>query len=220
MNATEVGVHAPPNGPRDSTILTGPESLSAFRLEPLDPKKVADLWINWDNVVVRERDGRYQLAYGHHRIEAARQELGPDAIVRVIVRNLDDMMIRVMLDENSVDVKLTGQAVVEAVADTGILALGVRSYKLVDKTFLLRLPPEACSAVQTLAAMARHAGNDLPHTMWASSKTLANEAHCSAATFFRHVAWLTKHDLITPYTRRGSFGGRFRRHILPALCAI
>ena len=102
MNATEVGVHAPPNGPRDSTILTGPESLSAFRLEPLDPKKVADLRINWDNVVVRERDGRYQLAYGHHRIEAARQELGPDAIVRVIVRNLDDMMIRVMLDENSV----------------------------------------------------------------------------------------------------------------------
>src|SRR5207302_7230463 len=115
----------------------------AVKLSEIDPNPYRRFDLNRSTRIVRERDGRYQLAYGHHRIEAARQEFGPDAIVRVIVRNLDDMMIRVMLDENSVDVKLTGQAVVEAVADTGILALGVRSYKLVDKTFLLRLPPEA-----------------------------------------------------------------------------
>jgi hypothetical protein len=56
----------------------------------------------WDNVVARVRpDGRAELAYGHHRVEAARRELGPESDVFLIIRDLDDTtMLRMMAAEN------------------------------------------------------------------------------------------------------------------------
>jgi len=35
----------------------------------------------WDNVMCREKDGKYELAYGHHRIEAAKEVLGGDYVI-------------------------------------------------------------------------------------------------------------------------------------------
>lgn len=56
----------------------------------------------WEGVIVRKKGNRYQLAFGHHRAEAARQ-LG---LVRipVIVRDLDDeQMLQFMGRENGED---------------------------------------------------------------------------------------------------------------------
>ena len=56
----------------------------------------------WDNIVVREhpaKAGKYQIAYGHHRLQAV-QECGIKE-VDVPVRDLDDCaMLRIMANEN------------------------------------------------------------------------------------------------------------------------
>jgi hypothetical protein len=78
---------------------------------PLDGGRVADLRKSvastgfWENVIVRphpDRPGRYQLAFGHHRVAAVSKELGTDRLVKVICdENLTDMvMLKMMAREN------------------------------------------------------------------------------------------------------------------------
>jgi hypothetical protein len=56
----------------------------------------------WEGIIVRKRGNRYELAFGHHRVEAARQ-LG-ETRVPVIVRDLDDeQMLQFMGRENGED---------------------------------------------------------------------------------------------------------------------
>ena len=76
-------------------------------LYPLDEAKVEKLRSSisrtdfWGNVVARERNGCYELAYGHHRIEAARRALGKAASVPIIVLELDDAyMLQMMAADN------------------------------------------------------------------------------------------------------------------------
>lgn len=61
----------------------------------------------WDNLLVRPKPyspGVYEIAYGHHRVEAALRELGADTEIGVNIRVLDDMqMLRIMVDENMDD---------------------------------------------------------------------------------------------------------------------
>jgi hypothetical protein len=53
----------------------------------------------WDNIVCRERNGKYEIAYGHHRLEALRR-IGQTE-VDIPVRDIDDStMIRIMANEN------------------------------------------------------------------------------------------------------------------------
>jgi ParB-like chromosome segregation protein Spo0J len=56
----------------------------------------------WDNVVARvDSYGKPQIAYGHHRLVALREEYAPDHEVSLIVRDLDDThMLQVMAREN------------------------------------------------------------------------------------------------------------------------
>lgn len=55
----------------------------------------------WDNIVAREVDGRAQIAYGHHRLEALRREYSPDHEIDLIVRELsDELMLKIMANEN------------------------------------------------------------------------------------------------------------------------
>jgi hypothetical protein len=56
----------------------------------------------WDNVVARlGPDGRPQIAYGHHRLFALREEFGADREVSLIIRELDDdHMLKIMAREN------------------------------------------------------------------------------------------------------------------------
>ena len=56
----------------------------------------------WDNVVARLGDDGYpQIAYGHHRLQALREEYPPDHEVDLIIRDLDnDQMLKIMAREN------------------------------------------------------------------------------------------------------------------------
>jgi hypothetical protein len=61
----------------------------------------------WDNVLARPsptRSGRYQLAYGHHRVHALERLYGKDSLfeIDIPVRQLDDRnMLRIMANENA-----------------------------------------------------------------------------------------------------------------------
>lgn len=80
----------------------------AIERYPLRPKKVAALRESiratsfWENIVARlGQDGKPEIAYGHHRLEALREEFGPDYEVALIIRELDDdHMLRIMIREN------------------------------------------------------------------------------------------------------------------------
>jgi ParB-like chromosome segregation protein Spo0J len=55
----------------------------------------------WDNVVARAKDGKAEIAYGHHRLVALKEEYGPNHKVELIIRKLDDeAMIQIMAREN------------------------------------------------------------------------------------------------------------------------
>jgi hypothetical protein len=77
-----------------------------LKFNPLNEAKVAEL-VNsitdtgfWDNVVVRKnKAAKYELAYGHHRVEAAKRAGLESA--DFIVKNLDDAkMLQIMAREN------------------------------------------------------------------------------------------------------------------------
>ena len=78
---------------------------------PIDRNKVEALKnsINetdfWNNILVRkhpEWEGKYQLAYGHHRLVALR-ELNWE-VINIQVRNIDDdRMLKIMANENFED---------------------------------------------------------------------------------------------------------------------
>lgn len=59
----------------------------------------------WANVVVRENaNGDYEMAYGHHRLEAAKRVLGGDHIHQFPVADIPDhAMLQIMGNENSED---------------------------------------------------------------------------------------------------------------------
>lgn len=72
---------------------------------PIDRAKVEALKTSiketsfWDNILVRKRNGKYQIAYGHHR-RIALIELGIK-YVDIPVRDIDDAtMVRIMAEEN------------------------------------------------------------------------------------------------------------------------
>jgi ParB/Sulfiredoxin domain len=66
-------------------------------------RSVADVGL-WEGVIAREHNSRYQLAFGHHRVEAARRQNGKTARIPIIVRALtDEQMIQFMGRENLED---------------------------------------------------------------------------------------------------------------------
>lgn len=75
---------------------------------PIDKVKVEKLRSSikrtgfWDNLVARKNfNGQIEIAYGHHRIEACRQEFDPSHEIDVILRDLTDAdMLKIMAAEN------------------------------------------------------------------------------------------------------------------------
>jgi hypothetical protein len=92
-----------------------------LKANPLIAEKVDELEgsINltgfWDNVVVRKNsDGKYELAYGHHRLAAAIKAGLEEA--DFIVKKLDDaMMIQIMDNENRETYGSSPQSIIESV---------------------------------------------------------------------------------------------------------
>ena len=72
---------------------------------PIDRAKVEALKTSiettsfWDNIIARKKNGRYQIAYGHHRLIAIKELRIKQ--VDIPVRKLDDAtMLRIMAEEN------------------------------------------------------------------------------------------------------------------------
>lgn len=100
-----------------------PNPFRRLDLYPLDKLKIIKLRSSigrtdfWENVVARSIGGHYEIAYGHHRIEAARQQLGKSAKVSLIVRDLDDeIMLKMMAADNDDAYNLTPGFILETVA--------------------------------------------------------------------------------------------------------
>jgi hypothetical protein len=101
--------------------LIHPNPFRDFELHPIDPAQVEKLCASiradgfWTGVEARQHGGGYQLAFGHHRIEAARQ-LGWEK-VPVEVRDLSDwQMVRRLATENATQRGTTAAASLDAIA--------------------------------------------------------------------------------------------------------
>lgn len=87
---------------------------------PIDKEKVEELKNSiedtgfWDNVVARKKEDYFEIAYGHHRLQALK-ELDIKE-VDIPVKDLDDvMMIKIMANENMDTWKTTTSVMLETV---------------------------------------------------------------------------------------------------------
>lgn len=74
---------------------------------PIDKQKVEQLKKSikqtdfWDNILAREKDGKIEIAYGHHRLMALQELYDSDYEIDIPIKELDDeTMIRIMANEN------------------------------------------------------------------------------------------------------------------------
>lgn len=101
-----------------------PNPYRILSMNPLQPKKVAALvtTINhtyfWTGITARiNKQGEVEIAFGHHRIEAAKVAGLTEATL--IIEDLDDsQMLKMMTDENSEDYKYNVLSVLESVVST------------------------------------------------------------------------------------------------------
>jgi len=92
---------------------------------PMDEAKVKSLTESiqqtgfWDNILSRKHNGKFQIAYGHHRLAALREVFKPDDIVDIPVKELDDAtMIKIMANENMDEWKTSPKVIDETVRVT------------------------------------------------------------------------------------------------------
>src|SRR5215471_812422 len=129
----------------------------------------------WDNVVARVRDGKPEIAYGHHRLAALKAEYGAKEKVELIVRDLsDEQMLQIMARENMEEWGTSAQvehetvrAVVEALAD-GRIALdppgGNTRFHRYAPSFVPGLATDArASAAYTATSVAQFLGWTQPN---------------------------------------------------------
>lgn len=78
----------------------------------------------WDNLLVRKAGSTFEVAYGHHRLEALKELVKESVIdedyeLELPVRNLDDAtMIRIMASENVEEYRVTSDIIDETVRVT------------------------------------------------------------------------------------------------------
>lgn len=92
---------------------------------PIDEDKVTALIDSigqtgfWDNILARKKDGKFQLAYGHHRLAALKQVFHPTHEVDIPIKDLPDaIMIQVMANENLDDWRVSAKVIDETVKVT------------------------------------------------------------------------------------------------------
>ncbi|MBA7615276.1 hypothetical protein ES703_22554 [subsurface metagenome] len=72
----------------------------------------------WNNILARPApgNGKFEIAYGHHRLIAIKEELGEDTVVDIPVRDLsDEDMLRIMANENMQEWATDWRVIVETV---------------------------------------------------------------------------------------------------------
>lgn len=95
---------------------------------PIDREKIEQLRNSirettfWDNILARsvpEAGGKFEIAYGHHRLVAIKEELGEDTVVDIPVRDLsDENMLKIMANENMEEWTSNWRVIVETVKQT------------------------------------------------------------------------------------------------------
>lgn len=108
VNMTKVNDQIPSRLSRVAIQDIKPNPNRNFRLNPLREDKLEELSNSiqnsglWENIIVRPLNSHYELAYGHHRIEAARRANLTE--VDVIVKELSDDGMRQMMSQENSDV--------------------------------------------------------------------------------------------------------------------
>lgn len=114
---------------------------------PLNPAKVEELVASikatdagfWDNILVRRVGDIYELAYGHHRLEAAKRAGLEEA--NFIVKKLSDAdMLKVMILENQNDIERTPVSILMEGVEATVAAIAAG-------TIEVKLPKNADSNV-------------------------------------------------------------------------
>jgi len=89
---------------------------------PIDKERVQELRESlratgfWDNVVARMVNGKPEIAYGHHRLAALKEEYKQTYQVDLIIKDLDDKaMIKIMANENMEEWKHSAETIMETV---------------------------------------------------------------------------------------------------------
>jgi len=101
--------------------LIRPNPFRDFELHPIDEAQVAKLLASiksngfWSSVVARPAGEGYELAFGHHRIEAARRH-GLDAVPIEVLALSDARMVIMLASENAMQRGTTAAASLDAVA--------------------------------------------------------------------------------------------------------
>jgi hypothetical protein len=119
----------------------------------------------WPVIIARRagKNGYYEQAYGHHRVEAFRRHYGKKAEIEVIVQNLsDDHMLQMMAHENQEDYKTSFVIQMENVHAV------VKAYA--EGKIKLQNPPPKTS--KTLVRYASSPGTDHPYTAETVAKYL------------------------------------------------
>jgi hypothetical protein len=89
---------------------------------PLDELRLSALKISientgfWDNILCRKHGVYYEIAYGHHRLEALRQLYGDDYEIDIPCKKISDAdMVKIMADENITIYEHDPKVIVETV---------------------------------------------------------------------------------------------------------
>jgi len=96
-----------------------------FRTEryPFDEDKIRQLEANirstsfWDNILARQRNNRFEIAYGHHRLKAL-QNLNIQEVDIPVKELSDQQMLKIMAQENMEEWKLSPIVTAETVKST------------------------------------------------------------------------------------------------------
>jgi ParB-like chromosome segregation protein Spo0J len=85
-----------------------PNPYRNFEIYPIREDKILQLMESirtttfWGGLVGREKDGKIEIAFGHHRLEALRKMFDPEAEIDITVENLsDEDMMKMMSRENA-----------------------------------------------------------------------------------------------------------------------
>jgi len=99
-----------------------PNPFRDFKNYPRDEEKIVVLMKSvkktgfWDNLLARRKDGKYEIAYGHHRYVVLKRVFNPEDEVDIPVKELDDWtMIMIMIDENMEEYRADSQVLNEGI---------------------------------------------------------------------------------------------------------
>jgi hypothetical protein len=151
----------------------------------------------WDNVVARERNGKVEIAYGHHRLVALKEEYGPNHKVNLIIRKLsDETMIQIMARENMEEwetsasvIQETIRAVVEAYG-AGLIRLRPVDNNAVRKG-AIRYAPSFKAGIEprnAVAALRPYTGQSVAEFIgWVTTRNEAQDKVLSALNALQFI---------------------------------